>query len=364
MVKTIGKPIISEEEAKRMSKKEREKFEIVKAKKPSEVIPRGEIPQREGKVEEVKPEIEKKPQPGIYVEARTGRPSGITLPDGRTFFGLSPEEIRDIQIKEGRFGKPLDLPLISEKTELEERKERALGLIQREAEMPREAVPEIQEEQRKQNWINTLLFGPVLPEGTQLAAGTLPLGPSGLAAGAAGAGGTRIGLKALGAGYFTKAISLFKGKLGVGTAAIGGGFAGAIIKDILEGGATERQGAINTYGQLATDVMDNVRMGIQTPQQAERDLRTLEEDLNRLQTEIKGGIISQQYLKLTGQMNDINADILDAQQQIINARNEILEIQIMEPDIIELAFYIEEIRKKYGIKKTTLGERLEAIKNE
>jgi len=121
MVIKKGKPIISAEEAERMSEEERKKFDIVEAEKPEDIIPRGEIsPDIKQREEVVKkePEIKKKPaRPGIYVDARTGRPSGITLPDGRTFFGLSPEEIRDIQIVEGKktaSGQPLDLPLISE----------------------------------------------------------------------------------------------------------------------------------------------------------------------------------------------------------------------------------------------------------
>lgn len=70
---------------------------------------------------------------GLFVDPRTGRPSGIELPSGRTFLGLTPDEIEDIKRREGL---PEDLPLIGEKLRKEREAETFLkerGLLEKEA---------------------------------------------------------------------------------------------------------------------------------------------------------------------------------------------------------------------------------------
>ena len=61
------------------------------------------------------------PTGGTYTDPRTGRVSGIELPDGRTFLGLSPKEVASIQQKE----KITDMPTIQEAAQLERTKELA-----------------------------------------------------------------------------------------------------------------------------------------------------------------------------------------------------------------------------------------------
>lgn len=53
------------------------------------------------------------------------QPSGIELPDDRTFLGLSPDEVREIQQRKG-----LGLPLISERAEQERKKGEAIPILE------------------------------------------------------------------------------------------------------------------------------------------------------------------------------------------------------------------------------------------
>ena len=68
------------------------------------------------------------------------------------------------------------------------------------------------------------------------------------------------------------------------------------------------------------------------------------------------------YLELTSQIHDIEADLLDAKQQVINARRDIILVEIKDPDAVELAIYIEETMKKYGLEMPSMEERLIEIR--
>lgn len=158
-------------------------------------------------------------------------------------------------------------------------------------------------------------------------------------------------LKKAGAGVLTKAISLVKGRLfGPFVGALTGGVVAVVAKEILEGGAQDRKGAINTYGQLSRDVVDSAKFSALTPEQADSELDALESEINRLESEIKSSFITRKYLEIKGEMDDINADIIDARKQIRDARAEILTVQIQDPDSVELAYWIQSMQKKYDVK--------------
>ncbi len=63
---------------------------------------------------------------GTFVSERTKKPSGITLPGGRTFLGLTPDEVREIQQREGLE----ELPPIGEAIALEKKREEAPALLE------------------------------------------------------------------------------------------------------------------------------------------------------------------------------------------------------------------------------------------
>lgn len=174
----------------------------------------------------------------------------------------------------------------------------------------------------------------------------------------------RKAIKIIGRKVFSSGAKKALGFIGVGViGGIAGGVGGGIVKDILEGGATEVQGAINTVGQLATDSTEFVAQGITTPSQARADLDTLDSEILRMEADLKAGWISNKFLTLTKQIEDVNKDILDAKQQVINARNDILVTEIKDPDAIELAMFIEEKRRQYGVKMPTIKERIDIIQN-
>ena len=311
----------------------------------------------------------KKKREELELDKTFSRPTGTPVSENVDITGMPPQEKRAIQEKHALEGQKI--------AEEAPEKARAEEVVQQEAEaqrFPEQPIPEqpmIIEEPKQVKIGDQLLTEEKVAQGlmsgsvTPLSADDLfsvaSLGSGGLMVGAVGIT-AKAGVKATGRKVLSGAISLTRGKLGMVVGLVGAGVTGAVVKDLLEGGATERQGAINTYGQLATTTTEGVAMSLSTPQQARADLDFLEKDLNRLASEIKKGFINEKYLKLTGQMNDINADILDAQQEIRLARFDISNIMITDPDAIEMAYFIEETRKKYGVKYSTMEERMEEIK--
>ena len=73
----------------------------------------------------------KKETPGVFTDVNTGKPSGITTPQGETFLGLRPEEVQQYQQRRTGVGMQA-LPSIQEAKLMEEQQAR-LQLIQQEA---------------------------------------------------------------------------------------------------------------------------------------------------------------------------------------------------------------------------------------
>jgi len=61
---------------------------------------------------------------GTYVSSKTGKPSGIELPRGRTFLGLSPQEVKEIKQREDL----MDIPTIAEAAQAEQIQKLAGGV--------------------------------------------------------------------------------------------------------------------------------------------------------------------------------------------------------------------------------------------
>jgi hypothetical protein len=165
----------------------------------------------------------------------------------------------------------------------------------------------------------------------------------------------------VGRAAINKGLGLVKSQVGklVGVGILGGvvgGIGGAISKDILEGGASDTQAALNTIGDLSTEVVGSAKLSGTTIEQANQDLDFLESELDRLESELKKGVISNTVLKLSGQWEDINADILERRKKINNARDELFYLQLTDPDTVELAYYVNDLRKKYGVEKDTVQD--------
>ena len=61
---------------------------------------------------------------GTYVSSKTGKPSGIELPGGRTLLGLSPQEVKEIKQREDL----MDIPTIAEAAQAEQIQKLAGGV--------------------------------------------------------------------------------------------------------------------------------------------------------------------------------------------------------------------------------------------
>jgi hypothetical protein len=208
-----------------------------------------------------------------------------------------------------------------------------------------------QREQDEQSFINAFLFGPKMPEGEELVTGTLPITPA--------SAGTIPAV----AKVFTKArfVNLAK-KMTIPLVFIGGAFFHSVMNDFLEGGATERQGAVNTYGQMAGDILEDVSISLKTPNRAYADFDYLEQQITDRERELKEKWVAPVYLKVTGQLHDVQADLADAKNLVQSARGDVLNIQIREPDLIELAEFIERRRKFYGIEPKIIEEEFKSIR--
>ena len=129
----------------------------------------------------------------------------------------------------------------------------------------------------------------------------------------------------------------------------------------LSGGSTERQGAIATYGQLPATYVESVQNSLMTPSEAIRDLNSIENELDRLEREIKKSWIKRTVLQLTGDINDVNADLIDAKREVLVSKQDIQFIQITEPETVELALYIQKLRRQYGTELVSFEEELAGL---
>ena len=81
------------------------------------------------KTKEEKPKAA--PTPEVFVDSRTGRPSGVTLPDGRTFLGASPNEVNRILERETQRGQlPQGTQIVGTAAQQQRREQELARMVQ------------------------------------------------------------------------------------------------------------------------------------------------------------------------------------------------------------------------------------------
>lgn len=307
------------------------------------------------KKEEIEEEKEEKVEApkkegGVFVSEKTGRPSGVELPDGRTFFGLSPEDVAKIQGKEA----PEGLPLISERGK--ERKEiisepEKFGLERPTEEIVPKVQPSTIPEQLRQAGEGSFIgekVNPALASVVEFLGGELQMDETGrlqvteegvktLARNAVITGAItgigagllgKIGWKVKGViGTFTnpqKAVQIataaknaFMAKttfeklaiIGAGYYAVEKGI--SLTEGLINRKVDEQQQGLNTLGQITSSIVGDSTTGAGDARKGLEELRYIRSEILKLESDIKKGTISEILLKTSGKVIDINADIYD-----------------------------------------------------
>lgn len=320
-------------------------------------------------------------QPEIFRDEFGEATGQVQFPGGRTFLGLNKLDAQ--KIAQSRHLKP-------ESLEKAERFRAAEGAIQevgreqtlagqveeRDAEL---AEQERAKQSREELFRNTGLTEEEFLEGMQSgAAGSVTasditdismFGVGGLITSSVKNAAARMTLKKAGKGYLNKGFKEVKNSVGklVGVGLLGtvaGGVSSVIASDILTGGASDTQAALNTVGDLGTEVIDSVRNGMTTISQGREDIETLEQELALLETKLQQEGIQRFVLSKSGQLVDIRQDINERKLKLRNAKNDLLTIQIEEPDVVELGLFVNELRKKYGAKRRSVKDIVKESEND
>lgn len=299
---------------------------------------------------------------GVF-RTEEGRLGGITIKGGRTFLGLSPDEVREIQGREaekgrpiGQFGKtpkelsqaeflksvredPASFGFQSAQELQEERRIREEEELRQTEDVfgfkdlknvPQKTSAQLAQEQRDRPAGTPMTAEEKFRRGVAISAVV-----TGLTAGF-GAGvrfivaGTRFAVasKAVKVASVVKASSvttpLITQVKNFGIGILGFIGAGKIIGfDLFEGKLDEQQQAINTFGQVASTLVGDVTTGVADPQLALKEIKLMEDTILQLERDIKQGTISSARARISGKVFDLNADILDQLDTLKEGRDDI-----------------------------------------
>lgn len=275
---------------------------------------------------------------------------------GRVFLGINENEIQQIIDAENKKRQSLGKQKIEEAQARAEEFQRADKALAEQARAQAQSAggrPQTQglEQDEERSFLDDLLFGTSLrqqaeAQGAGLAAEPIGIG---LAAGAFGRVAAKEGLKKI------------SKKLTIPLVVLGTTFFNNIMDDLTQGGATERQGAVNTFGQMAGDVVEDVEKGFKTPSRANSDLDFLLSEIEKEEQKLQEKLIAKTFLKVTGQISDVRADLADAKNLVRIAKNDVFSVQVTEPDAIEMAEFIERRKNFYGIEDSTIEEDFKEI---
>ncbi len=98
--------------------------------------------------------------------------------------------------------------------------------------------------------------------------------------------------------------------------------------DLLEGKIPAQQQAINTIGQTASTIAGQVKTGQMDSSEGLQQVRDMERVIFELERNIKMGGISNLRLRFSGNLFDLEADLLDQKLTLQEARNDINEFRI------------------------------------
>ena len=160
-------------------------------------------------------------------------------------------------------------------------------------------------------------------------------------------------------GNFIKNNKILSAALGIG---------GALVsKEALEGKIDERQQALNTAGQEASTIVGSVRTGYIDPNVGLRELDRLEQFIIAEEKSSKEAKISSFVARLSGKLIDFDADVKDALDTIVEGRGDIFEFkatgQVPELTPFELNILLRELEDEGIIEKVEFApfrEELEA----
>ena len=339
--------------ARRKTKKEKAAFEQANRE-------RGltQISEEEGRAR-----AEKGTGGGIFTKATTGKPSGITLPGGRTFLGLGPQDVATIQQQRG-----LDLSAVGPKVDPARLKElRQAQAVQQIPEAPLEQPGILgqigAEAERIEAGTLVGAIGQALTPGITGTEAQKVRGGIALAGGAIGAGaGVAVGLAAGGLTASTTAVSTATAQSTISTATTAAVSKGGLLsalwatkigKAILIAGGAQAilDGAIGAYDTANSQFKENlplivkgVRNGAITPTEGMLQMNEIEEDLLRNERNLKLLSIFSFRAKL-GKLQSAQNRIAKIRDELEASRQDLLIIAAnpVPPDQEQLAIMLDEL---------------------
>ena len=307
------------------------------------------------------------------------RPSGLILPDGRTFFGLSPDEIAEISEREGitsleSIGEKAkaEIDLLKRKEEIQtpelleqlglSPKEKPLTLEEQEAQAEQVQSKELEEQskqvtQLKEQGFNDEDIKKILSG--ELKTGTLTPITAGDVTDAvtlfSGLGFLKFGTKFAGKQLTKQAQKQMIGKsvqtgttksivaktgsvlgkmknVALGLAGVGGLLNVASFLGVkpLEGKIGFEQQAINTLGETSTQYTDAVRTNRMHPLDGIREVEKLEQGLIQLENAMEREAIASVTFRLSGEFIDVLTDIQEKKLELLNAKSEMRQVYLTQ----------------------------------
>jgi len=337
--------------------------------------------------------------PEVFRDVKTRKVSGVELPDGRIFMGLSPEEAEEIIQREtkklktpegarevgsrlgterlgrGVIGAAEQAEAQLEPTSIEKQFESEGGFQELEGRQERaiEKIAEI-------GLTPSVMIGEGIEKltGKELSnktAADMAETDFGKALGVTIATVSGTALIAALAPVIASTMAFISTKIGtsIGTTTLGVVGTSAFLGDISPSTLTDRlldrkkvneiQSSVNTVGQMGSTLMGTHAAGGITTPKALAELNQLDKDLEIVEYQLQQASILDPAVKRSGQYYDVLADIQDQRSTIREARADVLE-QTQQFDPTQIAFLIGEMeaiqgkRRRKKIEKGILRETI------
>ena len=313
-------------------------------------------------------------QPEVFRDPRTGRVSGVTLPDGRTFLGLSPDDVQRILSGEAqRLATPEGAVDIGQRARQQQAQQQfgAQPLI---AELRQDildqpslkpegvplvdqfGVPQIvglgnfatgvlekvtgktfgrttSQELLEQNPVLSRIFGGAI------------LGVEALSIAYGGVAGLTSVLRLRAVATLTAKVTASTGAvggvLGLGVAGLGA-FKGVESITSLSGGKIDSlQQEIAGYSEISSEIIADVEAGVLTPTQARNLIGQMTRSIDEAEGRIQTLGISNVQFRLNEQWRDVQVESLDTRTSLLSALGEIQNLAIRgtkDADLNDLIF--------------------------
>lgn len=124
-----------------------------------------------------------------------------------------------------------------------------------------------------------------------------------------------------------------------------------VVGDLISGILGDRpeivqnfQSSLETKNQMATSIASDVKAGIMSTEDGFKALAALEEQTNNAEARIQQEAILSPAVRRSGELEDIQTDILELRQEIYRAKQEVAGAVIGEPDLTRLQLRLDEMR--------------------